>query len=529
MKNLSKLAFVVIAALAITSQGFQCASPEFSGAKLRISQKDYKGAITLLETEVQKNPANEEAWYLLGGLKADENDYAGMNTAYVQALKLNNKHAKEIYNIRYSKWGQRVNAGIGMLERASTDSTQYYDLAITEFKTAIEIWPDTSLTFKYLGIAYNNKGEMDKALDAYKSAWERGKDLEALKQVGRIYFVKGNDLDSKFETANADKIRAMKSLDEIKKGTHKNDVMASLGAPDNVKKAEAPLQKGKKRTTQPADKKETWTYNTYNLVLTIDGDKVADKKFAKPYEPNIDSTYHRSALVFYDSAATAFEAVKAVDAKDSQNLTMLLQAYVKSDKIGEAIRTFRIAVANDPNNKNNHYILGILLRTNGEFQTAIDEFKMALSLDPNYSDALYDLGATLYNWGVDMLKAGDAKGDTSTVYKRKFNEALPYLEKVSSAKKDEPQVFETLGTIYARLGIQEKAVKMFDDADWLRKHYDMKLGMKEQDLVTALGQPSGKEETTFNDQKASKWVYDKEGVSVILVDSVVKDWTRTGK
>jgi hypothetical protein len=66
MKNISTVAFTVLLAVAITTLGFQCGSPEFSGAKLRIQQKDYKGAINLLEKEVQKNPTNEEAWFLLG-------------------------------------------------------------------------------------------------------------------------------------------------------------------------------------------------------------------------------------------------------------------------------------------------------------------------------------------------------------------------------------------------------------------------------------------------------------------------------
>jgi tetratricopeptide (TPR) repeat protein len=542
MKNFSKLVFAVIVAFAITSQGFQCASPEFSGAKLRIQQKDYKGAISLLETEVQKNPGNEEAWYLLGGLKADQNDYAGMNTAFAQTLKISDKHAKDIYNIRYSKWGTNVNEGIGYLERASADSAQYYDQAVAHLKMASEIWPDTSLTYKYLGIAYNNKGDLDNAIISYRTAWEKGKDIDALKQVGRIYFVKGNDLENKFETANGDKLRAVKNLSGIKKGTHKNDVMAWLGAPDNVKKVEPPVQRGKKKVIQTGEKKEEWTYNLvdstksgevwmYNrgvLKVSIEGEKVVDKQFVKPFEPNIDSTLHRAAVLMFDSSAIWCEQVKEINPKDNQNLNMLLQAYVKSERIGEAIRTFRTAVANDSTNKLNHYVLGILLRTDNQFQAAVGEFKTALSLDPEYNDALYDIGATLYNWGVDMLKEADAKGDTSTVYKQKFSDALPYLEKVSLVKKDDPQVFETIGTIYARLGKQDPAMKMFENADWLRKHFELKLGMKESDLISALGQPPSKEETTWGNQKAWKWVYEKEA-SFIVVDGIVKDWTRAGK
>ena len=541
MKNLSKVIFAVLVIFAITSQGFQCGSPEFSGAKLRISQKDYKGAIALLETEVQKNPTNEEAWYLLGGLKADQEDYTGMNTAFEQALKINNKHAKEIRTIRYGKWGQQINNGVSYLERASSDSSQYYDMAVSHLKIALFIWPDTALTYKYLGIAYYNKGDLDNALAAFQQSYEKGKDIESLSRVGNIYFRKGTDLEGKFESENANKIRVAKNIADIKKGSHKNDVMQAFGAPDNVKKLPQPKpQKGVPKTNTVKEEwtynlvdstkiAETWSYNRGTMVLVIEDQKVADKKFVKPYTPRIDSTYHRQATSQFEKAAQSFETIKSIDPKNNENLTFLLQAYVKADKIKAAIEAFRTAIINDPQNKNNHYILGILLRTDGAFQPAIDEFKAALAIDPDYSDASYDIGATLYNWGVDMLKEAVAKDDSSQAYKQKFRDALPFLEKVSSSKKDDPQVFETLATIYARLGQSDKAIKALDEGDWLRKHYALKFGMKEAELVSDMGQPSKKEDTTFENKPGSKWTYEKDAVSFFVVDGVVKDWTRVGK
>lgn len=535
MKNISTVAVAVLLTLALATQGFQCGSPEFSGAKLRIQQKDYKGAIKLLETEVKKNPANEEAWFLLGELDADQGDYAGMNVAFDEARKLSNKHEKEMYNMRYSKWGQHVNEGVTYLSHASADSTQYFDKAIDEFKTAQVIWPDTSLTYKYLGIAYYNKGDLKTALTDFKTSWEQGNDLESLKRVGRIYFQMGSDLDTKFDTENADSLRVWKSLTQIKVGTHKNDVMAAFGAPDDVKKI-APPKKGKKRAVGETSQREVWTYKNLGLTVEIENNLV--DKMNTPRMPRIDSTYHFQALVEYDSSETVFEKVKDLDPKDNDNLNMLLQAYVKSNRIKEAIRTFRVAVQNDPNNKNNHYILGILYREDGEYRTAINEFKTALSIDPAFSDAMYDVGATLFNWGVDLLKKEEAaaaenktegKNQANEEYKTRFQEALPYLEKVSELRKDDPQIFETLGKIYARLGQQVKATKVFDVADWLRKHYELKLGMKDSDLSAVMGEPNKKEDVTYQNTPASKWTYEKEGVTFIIAKGLVQDWTFTSK
>jgi len=537
MKNLFTIVAVILVAFAVASNG--CGSPDYSGAKLRMQQKDYKGAKRLFEAEVKKNPQNEDAWFLLGELDSQQGDYAQMDTAFTEALKLSNKHAKDIYVIRYTKWGQHVNDGVEYLGRANNDSTQYFDMAINQFKTAEQIWPDTALTYKYLGIAYNNKGDLDSAVTAFKTCWEKGKDIESLKRVGRIYFLKGSNLDNKFETDNADSLRVFNSLEKIKKGTHKNDVTAAFGAPDSVKKIEPPRQKGKRGMIGKVNPKQEWIYKNIGLTLQIENDLVASDSISRI--PAIDSTYHRRALVMYDSAETVFETIKGLDPKDNENLVLLLQAYVKSNRIKEAIGTFQIAVRNDSTNKNDHYILGILYRQDGQWQAAIDEFKTALSLDPGYTDALYDVGATLYNWGVDMLKKeeavaeakAEAKGETeqegTSEYKKKFEEALPYLEKVSLIKKDDPQIFETLGKIYARLGQQAKATKQFDDADWLRKHYELKLGMKVVDLTAVMGDPDSKEETTYENAPASKWTYGKEAVSFVIANGVVKDWTRTVK
>ena len=438
--------------------GYQCGSPEFTGAKVHIQQKNYKEAIRLLEIEVQKNPANEEAWFFLGGLKADEADYDGMNRAFNEASKLSNKHTAEIRAIRYNHWGQNLNTGVNFLERASSDSAEYFERAIGAFNKSIKAWPDTSLTYRYLAYAYNNRGDFDNALVAFNKAWDVGKDLESIKRVGRIRVVKGDDHKSKFETNNAEKLRALKNLDETKRLTNKNDVMRVLGAPDNI-------TKGPKGT-----KKEEWVYNTYKVTFSIDGDKVLERKFGEPaYRPHIDSTEYHLAQEEYDKAVQALETARSADPRDNETLQSLLRAYIESNRIEPAVREFERAVASDPQNKTNHYILGVLYRTVNKFDEAIAQFKETLRLDPNDCDALFDLAATYYNWGVDIIKDADEKGEPNDAYKEKFQAALPYMEKVTDCKKDDVNVWETLGTVYARLGQQDKAMKAFEQADKIRK------------------------------------------------------------
>ncbi len=457
MKRNSLFILTLVLLSSLAFQGFQCGSPEFTGAKVYINQKNYKEAMRLLDIETQKNPANEEAWFLLGQLRSEAGDYVGMNVAFNEAFKLSPKHHRDIQGIRYNKWAAHINPGITALQRASSDSMGYYDKAIEEFTKSIQAWPDTMLTYRYLGYSYQGKGDQEQALEAFNAAWQRGKDTESRKQAGRIFLQRGKSYKDQFQTENADKIRALENLSKVTKGALKADVMNMLGAPDNVK-----------RTRN--SRKEEWTYTRYaNLVVFVDGDRVASKEQKTPYNPNIDSTKHVAAQAEFATAVGMFEDVKSVNPRDNSNLNLLLQAYVEADRIREAINGFRQAVDNEPSNKLNHYILGVLHRTISDYPSAITEFDAALKLDPVYTDALFEIGATYYNWGVDMIREAQEKGSESDAYKEKFQAALPNLEKVAELKKTDPSVWETLGTIYARLGQSDKAMKALDTADKIRK------------------------------------------------------------
>lgn len=455
----SKYVFLILGSLLslLIFQGFQCASAEFTGAKVQIQQKNFPEAKRLLETEVKKNPANEEAWYLLGLLRSDDEEYEGMNEAFDKALAISNKYADNIKQTRYTNWGQHVNKGVQFLDIASPDSAEYYDKALKEFRNAVRAWPDTSLSYRYIGFAYSNKGDFDQALNAFREAWSMGQDLEALKRIGRIYIVRGDEFKTKFETDNADQIDLLGKLGEVKKNTRRSDIVMYIGQPDERKKG----PRGTKR--------ETWLYKAYNLEVNIDDEKVVSVNYTKSYDPKIDSTSYQQALAEYAHAVNALETARDVDQRDKETLNLLLRAYVESNRIAEATKAFMVAVNDEPDNKLNRYVLGVLLRTMGKYQEAIDQFSMAYELDSTYADAVFDLGATYYNWGVEILGGAEDRGVTTKEHKELFKKALPYMKKVSEMKLDDATIWETLGTIYAQLDMQTEAIAAFDKADKIRQ------------------------------------------------------------
>jgi Flp pilus assembly protein TadD len=453
---LSPLAIAGILSLVIF-QGFQCGSPEFTGAKLQIQQKNYPEAVRLLEQEVGKNPSNAEAWYLLGWVQSEQNNIEGMDKAFTEAVKLSKDHAADIKNVRMYQWGKRLNSGVALLEKGSPDSMVYFDKAVADFQLAATAWPDTSLTYRYIGYASANAGNEDAALAAYTKAWEMGKDLDSYKRVGLIHINRGGDLKSKFEAENSEVLKIKVNLAELRKGMSKDELVRALGGPDQIKK-------GPKNTKQ-----ESYIYTKYNLTVNLDSDRVVTTSYSKPYVPSIDSTSYKAALKEFNAAITVLTEARNYNPKDSETLRLLLQAYVGADQIEPAIREFRKELAADPSNSTNHYILGVLLRSSGDFDGAVQEFHASYNLDPTKNDALFDLGATYYNWGVDILRRADEKGESTTEHKDKFSQALPHMEKYAEIAPTDIRVWETLGTIYAQLGQKEKAIEAFDKADKLRK------------------------------------------------------------
>jgi tetratricopeptide (TPR) repeat protein len=450
--------FFALLLVGFMTQGFQCGSPDFTGAKVQEQNKNYSEAAKLYEKEVQKNPANFEAWFRLGRVRGVElNDFAGMNQAFRESEKLSNVYVNDIHAIRGHFWVQFINSGVINKNRATKDSMQFYDKAIQDYNTANLIWPDTSITFLYLAGAYKSKGDLDNTVLNLNKLWEMDHDKDAYKSVGRIYVQQGLDKKELFKTANADKLKLQKNLREIDKGNYKGDVTQAFGQPDSQKKV------------KKDPKKEDWIYNKYSMTFTFDGERVVNRKIDKPIDLQIDSTKYFEAVVEFNKAVEVFEAIKKADPKDNENLNLLLQAYYESDRTVEATKAFKLAVDNEPGNKMNHYILGLLYRTTNDYDGAIKEFSEAIRLDSTFSDAFYDIGATYYNWGVKMKKASQEAGDESVEYKTKFQAALPWMEKMTKIKKDDSKIWETLGTIYALLGQAENATKALDEADKIRK------------------------------------------------------------
>jgi cytochrome c-type biogenesis protein CcmH/NrfG len=72
-------------------------------------------------------------------------------------------------------------------------------------------------------------------------------------------------------------------------------------------------------------------------------------------------------------------------------------------------------------------------------------------------------------WAVKLKQEAEDKGVNDESYKEKFKLALPQLEKFLSQNKEDAQVWNLLGKIYANLGMNDKAKEAFENGDKYNK------------------------------------------------------------
>jgi tetratricopeptide (TPR) repeat protein len=464
MKLLMQWGIIGIILAAFFTTGFECASSEMTSAKLYLQRKEYENAKKQLLKEVEKNPKNEEAYYLLGReIQYVQGDYRGMKDSFDKALAIAPTHKQDIQVVTLSAWGKLYNEGVDEINRA-IDTASYLPKAIATFSTAVYVLPESLMTRRTLGLAYYRNDEMEKAAEQFTVAFEQGKDTLSAKLLGKIYLDSANVLKSRFTSTYRDDFETIKNLASIHERIKTADVSYLLG--DSLIKVSKPAKQKKNET------KETWRIEKYHLTLAVDGGLVQSVKYDgdKPYMPAIDSTDLVAAKEQFNKAVDAMKKAQAMFPGDPDISESLMKALIGSEREGEARALLTERVKKFPDSKIDHYNLGVFLLKDSAFADAITEFKTALKLDSAFTDALYNIAATYVNWGVAeqaKLKAAGKEDDVS--YKEKFKLALPYLENVVALKSSDVLMWELLGQVYANLNMKDKALEAYDKADKIRK------------------------------------------------------------
>ena len=462
MKKFIIYGMLVISAVSLALMGFQCSSAEMTSAKLYINRKEFGNAEAQLVKEVAKNPKNEEAWYLLGQIRFELKNYAGMKDAFVKAKEAGSKFKKEIDGQTLATWGRLFNQGVEELNKAQDSSG--FDRSIETYKLASYVLPESTINQQNLGLAYYRKGDFESAIPPLKVALEKSKSLLAIRILSGIYLVRANEFKTKFIELNKAVIDEMKNIGQIREKIKAADVKYFIGEPNNVDKE----TKGKGK--QAIVVKEKWKYSKFNLIVIIEGDFVSAVKYTTPYTALIDSSNHKLALVEYDKAIEVLRIGSASFPEDAEISESLMNAYIGAERNTEARVLLDDRVKKYPDSKFDHYNLGVFLLKDNKYEESVNQFKAVLAIDSEFGSATYNLAATYVNWGVaeqERLKKEKKEDDKS--YQEKFKFAVPYLEKVIEGKPNDVQIWELLGQVYANLGNVEKANSAYKKADEIRQ------------------------------------------------------------
>ena len=212
--------------------------------------------------------------------------------------------------------------------------------------------------------------------------------------------------------------------------------------------------------------------STYDMISFYTGAAASSAKMhdkaIRIFESLKDKKYQVS--VVYQDLCTEYLALKdtasyvktlkeGIDKFPSQAwfLQNLINHYIHSNKIPEALVYLNTAIEREPNFAQYHFVKGQLYLTLENFEDAIVALNKAIELDPKNSDFYAELGRAYYNKAVKLSLEANKIKDIN-LYKKEeakvdevFKQALPFYKKAIELKPKEVEYMIPLKQLYYRL------------------------------------------------------------------------------
>ncbi|WP_378175801.1 tetratricopeptide repeat protein [Aquimarina sp. SS2-1] len=190
-------------------------------------------------------------------------------------------------------------------------------------------------------------------------------------------------------------------------------------------------------------------------------------------KPEVTQTKSRQAEItknialIYITQGKDEEAIKAMEAAKKQNPNdpALMQEeanmFYKLGNLTKYQELMQQIVANDPENPNLLYNLGVSASKLGDNDKAIEYYKKALEIKPDYASAQINISSIIINKANSLNDEMNSLGGSSADYKRfdelkkqkqdLYKEAVPYLEGALESKPDNVEAVRTLMQIFYQL------------------------------------------------------------------------------
>jgi len=195
----------------------------------------------------------------------------------------------------------------------------------------------------------------------------------------------------------------------------------------------------------------------------------------KPRDEKLESQrgeiYKNIALILIEKGRNEEAKLAVADARkanpnDKSLILTEVDLYLKLKDFDTYTRLANQALANDPNNVDLLYNLGVLSSDGNKLEEAEKYYKRALEIDPNYFNANLNLAELKLRgdekFVAEMNKLGTSEKDNKRYEvlkaerEKNFKSILPYLEKAVEIKPDNDAAKRTLLSVYNALEMIDK-------------------------------------------------------------------------
>ena len=348
-----------------------------------------------------------------------------------------------------------------------------WDKAIETLNTEVTKNPKSDEGYFLLGTVYSEQDNIDKMMESFDKSLAISnkfqKNIEEYKAFqwannfnrGVNLFQRGN----KTTDADSSKMYYDMAIDAYNKAiilepdsgeTYRNLAFVLLTT-GKTEESISPL----KKLVELEQAEEGYQY-LGEVYYTLGLNKMSDFKMGKNVQDSV------KAMEYYNNSIAVLEEGTAKYPENADMIGTKFSAYIGANKMEDALSSAEDLVEKDPTNKFNRYNYGVVLLNTDKFPEAETQLLEALKIDPEYENAIYNLGVTYVKWGTAMSKEAEQKGVMSDDYKKKYEAALPYLEKVVEKDQSNVAIWELLGKVYSVLGMTDDANNAFNKADELR-------------------------------------------------------------
>ncbi len=466
---------VFLMAGAILFQGFQCASPEMTTARLAVRNNDWQKVEEFASKEIVKNPKNGEAMFLLSRakLKLNKIEEAAKYILEAEKTTLQPETKQQIPLTKFYIWTSAYNAGITQFnDFFSNQDKLLLDTAIKNFNIALMLRPENAEFWRLIGRAYEELGNQEKTIEIYKTYTTKLKnEIDWAKAVKVFLMMPRKDLISKLgkpvrsngemlgeDSVLTDTYSDMEkpiyiyySLDEKKEfiveGWRVNPPAEWL---DNEKQNFTTLNIGPFATLAE---------HYFNIAISIrDNQKLDSAKKAEGINENLNISKDYTKLI------------TTLDPTNIDANRFLVNLYEAQGKSEEALVEIGNLVGKEPDNKFYLAQYGELFMRLNKYDDAITQYEKALKIDPEFCDVNRNIAAAYKNKAVKIIQEQEDKKDKDKNYKENPEEYKPlliksaeYFKKSRSCEKyrNDLQVLSELANLY--YGLNNLGMNTKDD------------------------------------------------------------------